>query len=61
MLEKRLIFPGDASPSPGSRALAAQMLSPLTLVSGSKVQYSTTAGYDCYFPFVEGDLTRHAI
>ena len=50
MLEKRLIFPGDASPAPGSRAVAAEMLSPLTRVSGSKVQYSTTGGYDCYFP-----------
>jgi len=45
-----LIFPGDASPAPGLRAVAAEMLSPLTRVSGSKVQYSTTGGYDCYFP-----------
>ena len=43
MLEKRLIFPGDASPSPGSHAVAAEMLSPLTRVSGSKVQYSRRA------------------
>jgi hypothetical protein len=46
---------------PGSHAVAAEMLSPLTRVSGSKVQYSTTGGYDCYFPFVEGDLPRQAI